>query len=193
VTLSARARLAERCDDARSWAAGRWWPPRAALLACLAYPGWRHLADPEYGSIFSGITLGVHELGHLVFSPLGHWPGAAGGSLLQVAAPVAVAYGFLRQRDYFAVAVAGAWESMSLANLATYIADARAQELPLVSPFSGDVEHDWNYLLSSFGLLRLDTAIAASVRLLALLVLAASLALGVRLCVTMARSRAAHR
>jgi hypothetical protein len=157
----------------------------------LAYLGSRHLSDPEYGSIFSGITLGVHELGHLLFAPLGHWLGVAGGIIAQVAAPLAVAYGFLRQRDYYAIAVAGAWEGMSLANLATYVADARAQELPLVSPVSGDPEHDWHYLLSSVGMLRHDTLLAGCVRLAACAALVGSVAFGVWLCVKMARSRPA--
>jgi len=187
-----RTRLSERWADAAAWAGeGRTWPLRAALLAVLAWLGWRHLTDPDYGSIFSGITLGVHELGHLVLSPLGHWLGTAGGSLMQVLAPVAVAYGFLRQRDYFAIAVAGAWESMSLSTLAVYVADARAQALPLVSPFSGDPEHDWNYLLASVGMLAWDTRLAALVRLLAFLVLAGSVGGGAWLCVRMARSRPA--
>ncbi len=190
--MGLRTWSSERWQDAARWAAeGRAWAPRAALLALLAWFGWRHLADPGYGSLFSGLTLGVHELGHLVLAPLGHWPGAAGGSAFQVLAPVALAWGFLRQRDYFAIAVAGAWESMSLSNLATYVADARAQALPLVSPFSGDPEHDWNYLLSSLGLLDWDTRLAALARLAAFLLLAASVGFGAWLCVTMARSRRA--
>lgn len=190
--MGVRTALSGRWRDAAAWAAeGRAWPPRAALLAVLAYLGWRHLADPEFGSILSGITLGVHELGHLVFAPLGRWLGVAGGSVAQVAAPLAVAYGFLRQRDYYAIAVAGAWEGMSLANLATYVADARAQELPLVSPFSGDPEHDWNYLLSSVGMLRQDALFAGVLRLAAFTALAGSVAFGAWLCVRMARSRTA--
>jgi hypothetical protein len=190
--VGVRSWLSERWRDAAAWAAeGRAWPPRAALLAVLAYLGWHHLSDPEYGSIFSGITLGVHELGHLIFAPLGHWLGVAGGSITQVAAPLAVAYGFLRQRDYYAISVAGAWEGMSLSSLATYVADARAQELPLVSPFSGDPEHDWHYLLSSVGMLRQDTLFAGCIRLAAIVTLAGSVAFGVWLCVRMARSRPA--
>ena len=189
--MGVRAWLGERWEDAGAWAAeGRAWPPRALLLAVLAYFGARHLADPEYGSIFSGLTLGVHELGHLVFAPLGHWMGIAGGSLMQVLAPLALAYGFLRQRDYFAIAVAGAWEAMSLTNLAVYVADARAEELPLVSPFGGDPEHDWHFLLDSVGMLRHDTQLAAWTRLAAFLLLAGSLAFGAWLCVRMARGRA---
>jgi hypothetical protein len=184
--------LRTRREDAAAWALeGRRWPPRAALLVLVGWFGWRHLADPAYGSIFSGITLGVHELGHLVCSPLGHWMAIAGGSVAQVLAPLAVAWGFLRQRDYYAIAVAGAWESISLSSLATYVADARAQELPLVSPFSGDPEHDWAFLLSSVGMLRHDTQLAGLVRGVAFLALAGSVALGAWLCVRMARNRPA--
>ena len=105
--MGLRGWLAGRWRDAAAWAEGRAWPPRAFLLVVLAYFGWRHFTDPEYGSLFAGLTLGVHELGHLVFSPFGEWLATAGGSLMQVAAPVALAYGFLRQRDYYAIAVAG--------------------------------------------------------------------------------------
>jgi hypothetical protein len=184
-----RSRLAGRWHDAAMWAEGRAWPARAVLLVILAYFGWRHLTEPEYSGLFGGLTLGVHELGHLVFSPLGEWLATAGGSLMQVAAPVALAYSFLRQRDYYAVAVAGAWEGMGLSNLATYIADARAQELSLVSPFSGDPQHDWSYLLGSAGLLQQDHLIAGLLRIVAFLTLAASLGFGARLCVVMARRR----
>jgi hypothetical protein len=50
---------------------------------------------------------------------------------------------------------------------ATYMADARAMALPLVT--TGDPEyakHDWNTIFSSLGLLQYDTTIAAIVRAL---------------------------
>lgn len=176
-------------DDAVAWATGRLWWPRALLLAYLAYAGWRHYADPDYGSVFSGITLGIHELGHVLFGFLGEWLGIAGGSIAQLAAPLAVALLLLRQRDYFGAAVGGAWLSMSLSNLAVYVADARAEELPLYSLGGGDPVHDWNYLLGSLRLLPHDTEIAAMVRAAALLLLVVSVALGAWLCVVMARRR----
>jgi hypothetical protein len=177
--------------DAVAWAAGRWWQPRALLVAYLAYAGARHLADAEYGSIFSGITLAVHELGHVLFGFFGEWLSVAGGSITQLAAPVAVALILLRQRDYFGVAFGGAWLSMSLSNLAVYIADARAEELPLLSLGEDDVVHDWNYLLDSVHLLPHDTAIAGLVRVAALVALVLSCLLGAWLCVVMARTRPA--
>ena len=102
------------------------WAPRALILAYLGYAGYRHLTDSEYGSIFSGITLAIHELGHVLFGFFGEWLAVAGGSITQLAAPVAVVLILLRQRDYFGVAFGGAWLSMSLSNLAVYVADARA-------------------------------------------------------------------
>ncbi len=159
------------------------------LLLYLAYAGWRHLTDPEYGSIFSGITLAIHELGHVLFGPFGEWLAVAGGSITQLAAPAAVALILLRQRDFFGVAVGGAWLSMSLSNLAVYVADARAEALPLVSVGGGDVVHDWNYLLDSVHLLPYDARIAGLVRAAAFVSLAGSVWLGAWVCLVMQRGR----
>jgi hypothetical protein len=50
---------------------------------------------------------------------------------------------------------------------ATYMADARAQELPLVTTGDPDfVEHDFHAIFSSLGVLNYDTKIATIVRLL---------------------------
>jgi len=47
------------------------------------------------------------------------------------------------------------------------MADARAQALPLVTVGDSDyVEHDWNYIFSSLGVLQHDLGIAAVVRFL---------------------------
>ena len=60
------------------------------------------------------ITLGVHELGHVLLFWAGSVVSIAGGSLAQIAAPLAAVFLLGRQRDYFGVAVAGAWLSSSL-------------------------------------------------------------------------------
>jgi hypothetical protein len=49
--------------------------------------------------------------------------------------------------------------------IATYMADAQAQEVPLLTV--GDAEyviHDWNYLFGKLGLLEHDVQIAGAVR-----------------------------
>ncbi len=51
--------------------------------------------------------------------------------------------------------------------ISVYVADARARELPLLTVGSADdVIHDWNYLLTKFGVLDHDTQIARVVRAL---------------------------
>jgi len=149
------------------------------LLALLAWLGIRHLTDAEFWSPFAGVTFGVHELGHLFFSYLGEWMSVAGGSLAQVLLPLAAVVYFWRvRRDPFGAAVCGAWLAMSLANLAVYIGDARAESLDLVSFSEDGAVHDWNYLLHTLGLIKQDRQIAAVVRFAGCLVLGGSVLLG---------------
>lgn len=147
--------IAGLLDDAREWARGRMWIPRALLLAYLVYAEVKFLRDPLSSSMFSAITLAFHEMGHLIFRFAGHFIGSLMGSGTQVLIPVAVIFIFRRQEDFFGMAVGGFWTSFSLFELATYIGDAQSMELPLVG-FTSDPEHDWHYLLSTMGLLRFD-------------------------------------
>lgn len=51
--------------------------------------------------------------------------------------------------------------------VSTYMADARAQELPLLTVGDADfVIHDWNYLFGRLGVLDHDVQIAHAVRLI---------------------------
>jgi hypothetical protein len=159
------------------------------LLAYLAYISVRSLNDYEYWTIFGGLTLVVHEAGHVIFSPLGEMIEVAGGSIAQVAAPLIVIYVFLRQREYFGISVALAWLSMSLTNLATYIGDARDQILPLVSMGSGDPIHDWHYILAHYAMLGDAQSLARFTDFLSVVALLASVALGAWLCRAMYATR----
>jgi hypothetical protein len=85
----------ELLDDARDWARGRMWIPRALLLTYLVYAEVRLFRDPEHGTIFSGITLAFHEMGHLLFGFAGHFIGALMGSGVQVLVPMDHALAFL--------------------------------------------------------------------------------------------------
>jgi hypothetical protein len=174
-------------SDALEWARDKRWQWRAPLLAWLGLTGYRHLTDPDFWSIFSGIIFGSHEFGHLFFAFFGELIAIAGGSLMQLLVPIGAAALLWSRRDYFGVAVAGCWLSFSLSNLAIYIGDATAQELPLVSFSPDGGEHDWHYLLDRFDLLDHDLRLAADVHHLAALVLIVSLALGAWLCYRMAR------
>jgi len=166
----------------------RWWGWRLPFLLFFAYILVRHLADPYYQSLFKGLNLGIHELGHFVFGLMGEFIGTLGGTLLQCLVPIGSMFMFLRQRDFFAIAVCFGWLSTNLFDVATYAGDARAMELPLVSPGVGDVIHDWNYLLGQTGLLKADQTIAFLFRLGGVLTMLACLAAGGWLLWKMARS-----
>lgn len=167
--------------------AGRWWLPRLLLLLLLGYVFARHLGDPAYQSIFKPLNLGIHELGHVVFSPFGKLLEIAGGSILQCLVPIAAVGMFLRQGDPFAIAVSFGWLGTNLYDVATYAGDARAMALPLVSPGGGHVIHDWNYLLGRLSMLRWDETIASALRVAGGLSMALSIVAGAAILVVMAR------
>ena len=155
---------------------------RAPLLAWLGYTGLRHLADPDYFSLFSGITFGTHEFGHLAFAFFGELLAVAGGSLMQLLVPLGAAALLANRRDWFGVVFAACWLSISMVDLARYVGDAQAQALPLVSMSPDGGEHDWYWLLDRFGLLGYDARIAATIRQAAGAVLLPALVAGTWIC-----------
>lgn len=179
--------------DTAEWAAGRSWLVRLPLLIYLAYAVLRYAFDDDYASIFAALSLGLHELGHLVFSFLPQFFVSLAGSAVEVAVPIAGMAMFLRQPDYFGIAVLGCWLSYNLFGTARYIADSREQLGVYVTVGGGDALHDWEYVLDTLGLLHFDDAIGALVWLLAIGVGLASLAYGAWTLMLMMASRARAR
>jgi hypothetical protein len=166
-------------DEGEDWAKDRMPYFRAVLWLFFLYVFIRHVADSDYGSIFSGINLGIHELGHVILSPFGQFIMVCGGTLFQLAAPIASFFIFLKQSDYFALSVSLAWLSTSFFGVAKYSGDAEKMLLPLVSPFGGDdIVHDWNYLLETTGLLGLTPVISGFFWLMAFFCMAIALIWG---------------
>lgn len=154
-------------SDSKEWSKGRFPWFRLVILIIFIYVWIRHLNDPMYQDLFKGLNLGVHELGHFIFGIFGEFIGIAGGSIAQCLLPVISLLMFYRQRDFFAISVSFGWLATNFFDVAIYIADSRARELPLVSPFGGceDIVHDWEWLLTYMGILRYDLVIASIVRL----------------------------
>jgi hypothetical protein len=119
------------------------------LLAYLAYAIWQKSADWESWNWFEGLTLLFHELGHVLFRPFGEFMMFAGGSITQLLVPIVAGLLLLRQGELFGAVLGGGWFSLSLYGVARYMADAEAQELPLVG-FGSDPEHDWHYILETW-------------------------------------------
>src|SRR5438445_6745356 len=114
--------------------------------------------------MIDNVNLIVHEAGHLLFSYLGHTLMIWGGTILQLFVPLALAAYFAWLRQPAATAFCGFFFFENFLYISVYMADARAQALPLVTVGDSDyVEHDWNHIFSSLGVLQHDLGIAAAV------------------------------
>jgi len=149
----------------------RWKPvSRPALVAWLIfYVGFLIYAYNAHGArlFIDAANLVVHEGGHNLFGLFGPTLGLWGGTLLQWLVPFLLAAYFFTERETTGFVFSLFFFFENWLYTATYMADARAQDLPLVT--TGDpefAEHDWHAIFSSLGVLNSDTKIAAVVRLL---------------------------
>jgi hypothetical protein len=166
---------------------------RLALVALLAWLAWGAFRDElGYIPLLSDIDLAIHEFGHMLFMPFGiQFLGSTmmilGGSLTQVVFPLLFVGYFLRKRedgrrlDVFAAMVCLWWSAINLLDVSIYCADSRAGELMLLDGLTGKESdgHDWNNLLTRWGLLEHDTVIARYMRAIAWLVCVASIVVAV--------------
>jgi hypothetical protein len=105
--------------------------------------------------------------GRISFHRFGPTLGLWGGTLLQWMVPFLLAAYFFVQRKTSAFAFCTFFFFENWLYTATYMADARAMVLPLVTTGDPDyVEHDWNTIFTSLGVLEYDTTIAGIVRFL---------------------------
>src|SRR4051812_5232479 len=146
-----------------------WKPvPRPALIAWLLfYCGFLTYAASARGEFLfiDSANLVVHEGGHNLFGWFGPTPGLWGGTLLQWLVPFLLAIYFFTQRQVSGFVFCFFFFFENWLYTATYMADARAQMLPLVTTGDPDfVEHDFHAIFSSLGVLESDTKIALVVR-----------------------------
>ncbi len=153
------------------------WGNIVLLLVCL-YWFWAvalvpHIASDPPWVFLDFANLIFHEAGHFIFIFFGDFLHVLGGSLMQLLVPIIVLVAFLREQQSFSAAFALFWLGESMSNLSYYIADARAQALPLLGGDSSG--HDWTWLLIRTNLLSQDTTIGAAVHLLAILAMVAGI------------------
>jgi len=132
------------------------------LILFRSEPGFMFLLDPA--------NLLFHEAGHPIVGIFSTRLEPYGGTIGQMVFPIVLAVTFRRKGQTLGVAAGCVWFFENWLNIARYLADARALELPLL----GGGDHDWNTILSRWGLLRYDTAIAAGLRLAAWIGMAAT-------------------
>lgn len=140
---------------------------RYARIAFALVAAWyvgRPVVQPFDYVILRDIILATHEAGHVLFMPFGEFLMVLGGSLFQVLVPCAFVAYFARRRDWYGAAIMVFWVAFALTDLALYIGDAGARQLPLLGGDPG--AHDWTFLLVQTGLLEEDWLIAGVVRAL---------------------------
>jgi hypothetical protein len=148
------------------------WEP-VSRIACFGWLGFyavligNALLGGHVFQWFDLVFIPIHEGGHLLFRMFGEWVAVAGGTFLQLFVPFALAVQFAFRRQPPGTAFCAFFFFEQFLPVAIYMADARAQELPLLTiGDSEDVIHDWFYLFSHAGVLEHDTQIAAAFRFL---------------------------
>jgi hypothetical protein len=105
-------------------------------------------------------NLAFHEFGHPFFGAFSERLRVYGGTLGQLVFPLVTCVAFWVRREAGSCAACAIWFFENLFNIARYMADARAHQLPLVGGLDPELYHDWTEIFVRWGQLRHDTAIA---------------------------------
>ena len=125
------------------------------------------------------LTIAPHEIGHLICMPFGTFLYIAGGSIWQVLFWVLIGvYSLLVNKQITLPLIFWAIAGHSFINMAIYIGDAQARQLPLLFGM-GPEHHDWYNLLQPLGLLHYDHFFAVLAGLFGVLILFAVIAAGI--------------
>lgn len=148
-----------------------WRPVSAAALAgasvLVVLVLWLAHTGERWVWIVDNANVAVHEAGHPLAGLLSERLAVYGGTLAQLAFPIAATTSFWARRLPASFALCAVWAGENLINIALYMADARAMQLPLVGGLDPALARDWNEIFFRWGLLRWDTTIAYLVRMLA--------------------------
>lgn len=137
----------------------------AFVIVFLALAGLLVFNEDGYIRFIDDANFWFHEAGHFIFGFFGNTAGLYGGTLGQLIIPIICAVAFWRQESLVSFSVAMLWFFENFFDIAVYVADARIQALPLFPPGPGRI-HDWNEILSRWGVLHYDTTIATGFRII---------------------------
>lgn len=151
-----------------------------AAAAWLVFYGGLLLSAAIHHSLlrwFDLVFIPIHEGGHLLLRFFGEWLSAAGGTGLQLFAPLALAAYFAFRRELAGTTFCIFFFFSQFLPIGVYMADARSQSLEYVTVGDPELaEHDWFYLFSRVGVLEYDTSIGGAVRVLGWLGMIATVA-----------------
>lgn len=139
-----------------------WLTSYVLLLFYLA----RHFGEL---TLLDNVHLPIHEGGHLLFSYFGETLHLWGGTILQLLVPALLAAYFAAQRQIPGTTFCLFAFFHSLAGVATYMSDAIARALPLVTvgAVADESDHDWYNIFTQLGILPHAVQIGSITRILA--------------------------
>lgn len=198
--IEARPGIDPLAGPKRFWAAVRRHP--VPIFGIIETGAWllvlvsliEHLRQPESGIgwVIWALTIGPHEIGHVICMPFGWTLQFLGGSIWQVLIFILPAiFALVLRRQISGSLFFWALTGHSLINLSRYIDDASARELPLLFGMSKD-HHDWWNLLGHYGLLDYDHTLAMMVKLAGIGIILLAVGLGIFTAWVLPRTRLGH-
>jgi len=120
-------------------------------------------------SIAQAFDFFLHEMAHIVTAFLPAVLTASAGSLSEILLGTILVVFALKSKAYFTSLICSMWFMLACQSAGTYMADARAQKLSLVSlagALSGSdtAMHDWHFVFGKLHILQFDTLIGGTVR-----------------------------
>jgi hypothetical protein len=130
------------------------------VLGVAAFLGLLFASETGFVFGLDHANLLFHEAGHPIVGLFSRRLETYGGTLGQLTFPVVLAVSFWRKGQALAFAASVIWFFENWLNIARYMADARALQLPLL----GGGDHDWNTIFTRWNVLQYDTEIAGAVK-----------------------------
>lgn len=155
-------------------------PMLLAITGFIAIYGFLGSWDPSYDGPFMWLhfsNLAIHETGHLLFMPFGHFLMLLGGSLTQILFPAAFVVYFFISGQFFSSALTLFWTGQNFMDVGVYMRDAPARLLPLT--VDNVDAHDWWQLFNMMNCLHHARAIANVVHGIGVMLYVASVIAGV--------------
>lgn len=148
-------------DDCR-WQKITGWHLAGFGLGLAVFAALLFASTPGFVFGLDHANLLFHEAGHPIIGLFSTRLEPYGGTIGQLVFPVVLAISFWRKGNALAFAASVIWFFENWLNIARYMADARALELPLV----GGGDHDWNTIFTRWDVLKYDLDIAGTVKCL---------------------------
>jgi len=155
-------------------------PMMLAIIGFVAVYGFMGARNPGLDGPFIWLhypDLAIHETGHLLFMPFGHFLMVLGGSLAQIAFPAVFTGYFYYTQQFFSSALTLFWTGQNFMDVAVYMADAPYRALPLTGP-NPDC-HDWWQLFNMMNCMGQAELIAGITHWIGVLIYLASIVAGV--------------